>query len=182
MRRIAFISTVAAALALAACNDTKTAQTPPPHELTTTAIGHYCGMNLMEHAGPKAQIILASRREPIWFSSARDAFSFTLLPEEPRDISAIYVSDMGRAASWEEPGTTNWVEAKRAAFVIGSNKKGGMGADETVPFADQAAAHKFAAENGGRVVGFSEVPREYVLGGGEATSSVDAAATGKHDH
>jgi copper chaperone NosL len=139
-------------------------------------------MNLVEHPGPKAQIILASRREPIWFSSARDAFSFTLLPEEPKDISAFYVSDMGKAASWETPGTTNWVEAKRAMFVIGSTKKGGMGANETVPFADRAAADKFAAENGGRVVGFSEVPREYVLGGGEATSSVDAAGTGNHDH
>lgn len=182
MRRIAFIITAAATIALAACNDTKTAQTPPPQELNAAAIGHYCGMNLMEHAGPKAQIILASRREPVWFSSARDAFSFTLLPEEPKDISAIYVSDMGKAASWDAPGTTNWIEAKKALFVIGSRKKGGMGADETVPFSDHGAAEKFAAENGGRVVAFSDVPRDYVLGGGEATNSVDAAGDKHHDH
>jgi copper chaperone NosL len=140
-------------------------------------------MNLMEHAGPKAQIILAGRSEPVWFSSARDAFSFTLLPEEPKDIRAIYVSDMGMAASWEAPGTMNWVNAKQAVFVIDSRKKGGMGGDETVPFSDHSAAEKFAAENGGRVVRFSDVPREYVLGSGaEAASSRDTAATGKHDH
>jgi copper chaperone NosL len=183
VRRIARCVAVAGALALAACNDTKTAEAPPAHELTKTAIGHYCGMNLVEHAGPKGQIFLAGRSEPVWFSSARDAFSFTLLPEEPKDIRAIYVSDMARAASWEESGATNWVDAKQALFVIGSRKKGGMGADETVPFSERAAADKFAAENGGRVVSFSDVPREYVLGGGaDATGSLDAAEIDERGH
>ena len=72
-----------------------------------------------------------------------------MLPEEPKDIRAIYVSDMGRAPSWEKPGATNWVDAKQATFVIGSRMKGGMGADEAVPFSDKAAAEDFA-ENGGR--------------------------------
>jgi copper chaperone NosL len=192
VRRIACFIAAAGVLALAGCNDSKTAAMPPPHELTQAAIGHYCGMNLMEHAGPKAQIILASRREPVWFSSARDAFSFTLLPEEAKDVSAIYVSDMGKAASWEAPGTTNWLDAKRALFVIGSRKKGGMGADETVPFSDRGAAETFAAENGGRVVTFADVPPDYVLGSGAApTDALETAApqtgghtpaAGKHHH
>jgi copper chaperone NosL len=170
MRRFA----LAAALcgALAACTDQKTAEAPPPFALTASAIGHYCGMNVLEHAGPKGQILLASRQEPVWFSSARDALSFTMLPEEPKDIRAIYVSDMAKAASWDEPGATNWVEAKQASFVIGSRRKGGMGAAEAVPFSDRAAAERFAKENGGRVVAFAEVPQDYVLGADETTSAV----------
>ena len=70
-------------------------------------------MNLLEHKGPKGQIILASQAEPIWFSSARDAFSFTMLAEEPKDILAVYVSDMAKAPSWDKPGANNWVDAHR---------------------------------------------------------------------
>jgi copper chaperone NosL len=139
-------------------------------------------MNVMEHPGPKGQIILASRIDPVWFSSARDAFSFAMLPEEPRDIRAIYVSDMGKAESWEKPGASNWVEARQAFFVIGSKVKGGMGAPETVPFSDRGAADRFASENGGRVVTFGEVPRDYVLGAGETTGTAPGPTehTGKH--
>lgn len=176
MTRAALAGLLLAAMALAGCNDKKTAEVPPPHELTASAIGNYCGMNVLEHAGPKGQIILASRGEPVWFSSARDAFAFTMLPEEPKDIRAIYVSDMANAPSWEEPGSTNWVDARKAFFVVGSRVKGGMGADETVPFSNRRAADRFAAENGGRVATFAEVPRDYVLGAGtETTSSVEEA-------
>lgn len=181
MKKIARLA--ALALALSACNEVKMAEAPPPHELSTSAIGHYCGMNVLEHSGPKAQIILASRTEPIWFSSARDAFSFTMLPEEPKDIRAIYVSDMAKAPSWEEPGATNWVEAKQAFYVIGSRVKSGMDADETVPFSDRRAADLFAAENGGRVMTFAEVPRDYVFGAeAGTTSSVDHAPSTSNDN
>lgn len=169
------------ALAVAGCNE-QAAGTPPPHDLTAEAIGHYCGMNVLEHSGPKGQIILASLIEPVWFSSARDALSFTMLPEEPRDIRAVYVSDMGKAESWDNPGPSNWIEARQAFFVIGSRMKGGMGAAETVPFSDRGAAEKFAAENGGQVVIFGEVPRDYVLGGDVTTGAVPEAPEhrGKH--
>ena len=89
-------------------------------------------MNVLEHPGPKGQIILASRDEPVWFSSARDAFSFTMLPEEPKDIRAIYVSDMAKAPSWDKPGQTNWVDARQAlsssAAACRRHGRGGGGA------------------------------------------------------
>jgi len=173
MRKSILLAAFAGALVLVGCNAEKTAEAPPPQAMTDAAIGRYCGMNVMEHPGPKGQIILASQKEAVWFSSARDAISFTLLPEEPKDIRAIYVSDMAKAATWDEPGTTNWVDARQASFVIGSRKQGGMGGEEAVPFSDRAAAEKFAAENGGRVVAFTEVPKDYVLGGtAELTGSV----------
>jgi copper chaperone NosL len=93
----------------------------------------------------------------------RDTIAFTVLPDEPKDIQAIYVSDMGKAPSWEKPGADNWVEARKALFVIESRVKGGMGGDEAVPFSDRAAAEKFVDENGGRIVAFDQVPHDYVL-------------------
>jgi copper chaperone NosL len=174
MRPLAFA--LCTTLLLAGCREERAEAPPPPQQLTAAAIGRYCGMNVLEHTGPKGQIILATQEEPVWFSSARDAFSFTMLPEEPKDIRAIYVSDMAKAPSWEEPGDANWVDAKKAFFVIGSSMKGGMGADETVPFSEKPAAEKFAAENGGRVVAFADVPRDYVLGTGETASPAPEAA------
>lgn len=162
-------TTVLAALLLAAllggCNDRGGgAAMPPPVALDANAMGVFCGMNLVEHPGPKGQIITASRIDPYWFSSARDAVAFTLMPDQPRDIRAIYVSDMGKAPSWDQPGDTNWIDAKRALFVIESRKQGGMGAAEAVPFGERAAAEAFAAANGGRVVTFEQIPQSYVLG------------------
>ncbi|WP_315781173.1 nitrous oxide reductase accessory protein NosL [Bradyrhizobium sp. SZCCHNPS1003] len=177
MKRLAFACALIAAFALGACNDKQAAAPPPPIKLTAEAIGHYCGMNLLEHSGPKGQIFAASLIEPVWFSSARDAIAFTMLPDEPKDIQAIYVSDMGKAASWDNPGADNWVEARKAVFVIGSRLRSGMGSDEAVPFSDRSAAERFAAEHGGRIVGFTEVPRDYVL-----SSPDDNAGTNEPGH
>ena len=115
------------------------AEAPPPVALTAEAIGHYCGMALLEHPGPKGQILLRGSDRPVWFSSARDAIAFTMLAEESKTLRAVYVSDMGRAATWDQPGATNWVEARGAYFVVGSSRMGGMGAAEAVPFSDRAA-------------------------------------------
>jgi copper chaperone NosL len=164
-----------ALFALAACKEE--AEKPAAHTLTDAAIGRYCGMMLVEHEGPKGQILLDGSDEPVWFSSARDTVAFTLLPEEPKDIAAIYVSDMGAAPSWAEPGADNWTDAKVASFVIGSDAEGGMGGSEAVPFADPARAAAFAAEHGGEVVAFDAIPAAYVLGG---QASADPTAEEAH--
>ena len=68
--------------ALAACDRAPgTAMPPPAADVSAEAIGHYCGMLLAEHEGPKGQIHLASRSEPVWFSSVRDTIAFLRLPE-----------------------------------------------------------------------------------------------------
>lgn len=174
--RFASLAALLFAVALAGCGEEAAGPPPPPHKLTAEAVGHYCGMNLTEHQGPKGQILLKSQAAPVWFSSARDAFAYTMLDEEAKDVRAIYVSDMAKAPSWESPGGDNWIEARQALFVIGSRRQSGMGAPETVPFSDRAAAERFAAENGGRVVAFAEVPHDYVL------SSEPGAEAGDHTH
>jgi copper chaperone NosL len=166
-----------AAILLPGCNqDTTSSAVPPPLALNSDAMGVFCGMSLIEHSGPKGQIITASRIDPFWFTSVRDTVAFTLMPDQPRDIRAIYVSDMARAPSWEDPGATNWIDARKAFFVIESRKQGGMGAAEAVPFGNRAAAAAFAAANGGRVVTFAEIPSAYVLGSdtaGDQTENSD---------
>lgn len=169
--RLAVIA-LASLLLLGACGREEDAP-PAPAAMTEAAMGRYCGMNILEHAGPKGQIILSRYIEPVWFSSARDAIAFTMLPEEPKDIRAIYVSDMAKAPSWDKPGAKNWIEARKAFFVIGSDVRGGMGAAEAVPFSTAQAAAAFVREHGGSMVRFDGIPRGYIL---EQQAGEDAPA------
>ncbi len=151
------------ALLLTACQEKEEIIKPKAMELSEEAAGFYCQMTVLEHEGPKAQIHLAGSPFPLWFSQVRDAVAFTRLPEESKDYVAIYVNDMDRAESWEQPGNDNWVDADLAFFVIGSSKNGGMGAPEVIPFGTKEGAERFSSAHGGKVLRFSEVPDEYVL-------------------
>jgi copper chaperone NosL len=149
---------------LAACNRADNASNaPPPREVTDASVAEFCGMNLTEHSGPKAQIYVRDLPKPYWFASVRDAFAFTMLQETPKAIAAIYVSDMAKARNWDQPESGAWVEAHKASFVIGSSKRSGMNREEAIPFGDPSAALAFAAANGGRVVGFDDMPKGYIL-------------------
>jgi len=151
-----------AALALAACGEEdKGAEAPPPVTPDREAITYFGRMILVDHLGPKGQIHLKSQDEPNWFPSVRDAIAFTLLPGEAKDITAIYVTDMSAASGWDDPQT--WMRAEDAVYVIGSSKRGGMGALEAVPFSKRADAEAFAAEFGGEVVAWDEIPEDYIL-------------------
>jgi len=93
----------------------------------------------------------------------RDAIAYQRMPEQSHAIVAIYVSDMGAAPSWENPGTDNWISADDAVYVIGATVAGGMGAPELVPFADRAAAEDFVARNGGEILALASVTDDVVL-------------------
>ncbi len=149
--------------ALAACRDEDRAAAPDPVPMTADALGHYCQMALAEHPGPKAQVHLDGVAAPIYFAQVRDAIAFQRMPEQSHAITAIYVSDMAAAPSWEAPGTNNWIAAREAHFVLGSTAIGGMGAQEIVPFSEKDAALAFAAEKGGRVVEIGDIPDAAVL-------------------
>lgn len=159
------LAAVVLSVAVTACDDSQeVAEAPPPVEYGGEAIGYFCGMLLTEHGGPKGQVHLQSRATPLWFSSVRDTVAFTLLEGEPKDVSAIYVNDMGKVTDWQEPEPGTWVEASEAWYVIGSRRMGGMGLPEVVPFGTEGAAERYTQEHGGRVVRLAEVPPDYVLG------------------
>lgn len=167
-------------LPLAGCGDDEEAAKPAAQELTREAIGHYCNMIVADHLGPKGQILLKDRDEPVWFSSVRDTIAFTMLPEEPKDIAAIYVNDMAKA-SWDSPEPGTWIDARETWYVIESDRVGGMGAPEAVPFSEQAAAEAFAAQHGGRVMAFADVPEDFILGGVETSSDISEHEMGGHE-
>jgi copper chaperone NosL len=148
-------------MSLAACKKQVANTTPPPRPLGAAATAEFCGMGLLEHPGPKAQIFVRDRPDPYWFSTVRDAIAFTRLPEMPEDIAVIWVSDMARAHDWQQPDA--WVDVAQAYFVIGSRRRSGMETDEAVPFGDAAAARLFAEAEGGRLVRLSEIPANYIF-------------------
>lgn len=155
----------------------ETAVAPAPEEYGGDATGYFCQMLLAEHGGPKGQVHLASRSEPLWFSSVRDTVAFTLLDGESKDVTAIYVNDMGRVTDWAAPQPGTWVKLADAWLVIESRRLGGMGLPEVVPFGTSAAADSFASDNGGRVVRLAEVPADYVLGMPQLPAEATSHAT-----
>jgi copper chaperone NosL len=161
MKRLLLLSVLPLAL-LAGCKEDQAA-TPQPVAMTDEALGHYCQMNLTEHAGPKAQVHLDGVHAPLFFSQVRDAISYQRMPEQSHAITAIYVNDMARAPSWKNPGTENWIAVEDAHFVVGSQRVGGMGATELVPFSDRQAAADFAELHGGRVLRLAEIADDAVL-------------------
>jgi len=164
---VAFV--LAATLLLAGCKEEK-ATAISPQEPTGASVAAFCGMAVLDHPGPKGQIFLKGQGKPLWFGSARDTIAFMLLPEEPKDIAAAYVNDMGKA-SWDKPEPGAWVEARKAWYVIGSRRESGMGTAEAVPFAEKTAAERFVARYGGRIAAFAEIPDDYILGEGAGNPS-----------
>lgn len=152
---------VLAVLLLGACVE-EGREMPPPIALDEDALGHYCQMNILEHAGPKGQIHLSGWPMPIWFGQVRDGVAYIKAKERAAEVVAFYVNDMGAAANWDEPGD-NWVPADAAFFVVGSDAIGGMGAPEVVPFAAETQATAFAQSRGGVVKRLSEITQQDVL-------------------
>lgn len=148
---------IVALMFLTACKED--APIPLPVEMTADSTGYFCQMEIIEHPGPKAQIHLATYPgKPLFFSQVKDAVAFLRMPEQPDTVTATFVSDMGAALSWEEPGATNWIAADTAFYVVGSSARGGMDAPEFVPFADLAKAQAFAADKGGQILTLAQIP------------------------
>lgn len=147
---------------LSSCGKSPESKEPPnAQHLTAEASGYYCLMTVIKHKGPKGQIILTDEPQAIWFTSVRDTIAFTHSPEEPKNIAAIYVNDMSNA-SWDDPGADNWIDAHDAWYVLGSDRAGGMGAPEAVPFSSKESATSFISKHGGTISSFADVPLEYI--------------------
>mgnify|MGYP005751953293 FL=1 len=152
-------------LPLAACDDPAVAVAPPPPaELTAEAAGYFCQMTVLDHPGPKGQAHLLGHAAPLWFSQVRDLVAFVRSGERSAEVSALYVNDMARAESWENPGKDNWIAADDAFYVVGAGIAGGMGAGEIVPFGTADAARAFAENKGGAVMRLADIPADAVLG------------------
>ena len=168
---IAHFFVLALTLIIAACQPVNKAERPKPQLPTTEAIGHFCNMLLDEHEGPKSQVLRKGDKEPLWFTTVRDGIAYTRLPEESLDVAAVYVTAIDTTPSFSlahpETMMESWISAEWAVYVIGSRLRGGMGAMEAFPFRDVKMATQFTKIYGGRVIRFSEIPEDYVLGNSE---------------
>lgn len=156
---------VSLSILLAACSKENEEQPmPDPAKLTLDDVGHFCGMVVSNHEGPKGQVFLKGVAQPLWFVSVRDSLAFSRMPDEQFKVFAIYVSDMGKADTWEQPGDKAWVNAKEAWYVGGSSRAGGMGMAEWVPFSEKKKAEEFVAEYGGKIVRLGSIETNALLG------------------
>ena len=151
--RIAIAITLSA-LMLAACKEER-ADLPDPVEMTAEAVGYYCQMELLDHEGPKGQIHLEGTPAPVFFSQVKDAIAYLHMPEQNYAVTATYVQDMAGATSWSSPG--DWIAVDKAVFVLGSDRMGGMGAPEFVPFSTESTARAFIAQHGGTLRRFDQI-------------------------
>lgn len=148
------------ALSLSACREDEAAL-PLPVELTAEAVGYYCQMDLLTHDGPKGQVHLSGMPAPLFFSQVKDTIAYLHMPEQSHAVEVAYVQDMSDAQSWAQPGT--WIAVDAAVYVAGSDRMGGMGAPEFVPFSNEAAATAFIAEHGGAMLRYDEITAQDVL-------------------
>jgi copper chaperone NosL len=157
------VALLALPLALGACRD-DVAQMPDPVPLTAQATSYFCKMQVIAHPGPKAQVHLEGLPgAPLFFAQVRDAVAYLRLPEQSNPVLAVYVSDMDAATDWDNPGTDNWILADDAFYVVGSDRQGGMGGDELVPFGTDEGARAFVGDHGGQVMRLGAIPDAAVL-------------------
>jgi len=145
---------LACLLGLGGCG--KPAAPQAPGEITDNTACALDGMLLRDYPGPKAQIHYADG-PPEFFCDTVEMFAMVLRPEQVRHIEAAYTQDMGRA-DWNDP-RGNWIDARTAFYVSGSNLKGSMG-PTFAAFARREDAEAFAHAHGGKVLKFSEVTPE----------------------
>ena len=165
MPRHALLATLTALALLGGCGDKAAEQqSMAPVEIDRTTSCELDGMLLSDYAGPKAQIHYAGQDKPSFFCDTVELFSTLLAGEQVRVAKVIYVQDMGQT-EWEHP-SGHWIDAKTAVYVLGSKRHGSMG-PTIASFSQQADAAKFAAEYGGKVLGFADIKPDMVdLSGG----------------
>jgi len=140
------------AFLLIGCSKEEPAKTFPI-TLTKDHACKICGMISVEYPGPKAQIQY-KKGESETFCGTPHMFMAYLHPERPRNISAMYVHDMGEA-DWDHP-KNEWIDAKTAYYVFGGDKKGPMG-EPLVPFSELEEAENYMRDHKGGIIRFNEV-------------------------
>lgn len=121
------------------------------------------GMLLADFPGPKGQIQY-EKGDPDFFCDTFELLSIYLRPEQQKRIAAVFTQDMAKA-DWTTPAG-NWIDARSAYYVFGSDMQGSMG-PTAASFARAEDAQAFARQHGGKVVRLADITLEMVsLDGG----------------
>lgn len=155
---------------LAACSEqaAKTVSTAPV-EIGPGTSCELDGMLLMDYPGPKGQIHYAGAEGPLFYCDTMEVINTLLNPEQVRKVNAVYVQDMGKT-DWDEPKGA-WIDAQTALYVLGSERKGSMGAT-LATFSAEADAQAFIGQYGGKLLRMAEIKPEMVdLSGGAGSDT-----------
>ncbi len=149
-------------LNLANCSDSSQQQTS--HSAVIFESGdecHVCGMIITRLPGPKGQAFDKRLNKIQKFCSTLDLLSWYLQPENKPNIAEIYVHDMAQT-NWETPNDTKLISAKKAFFVIGSNKKAAMG-KTIASFSTLQDAEQFKNQWSGEILKFDQLSIDIIL-------------------
>lgn len=122
---------------------------------------HLCGMLITHFDGPKGEVFRKEQGQKVFkFCSTRDMFSYYLDPENKRNVSQILVHDMSKMP-WGSDSIDDkyFIDAKKAWFVVGSEKTGAMG-KTLASFSLELDAKAFSTEFGGKVIAFSDINQD----------------------
>ena len=154
MQSIKFITIIFLVLLLQACDSsTQTTVAHKPVAFETSDECHVCGMIITQFNGPKGQAYDNRQKRMKKFCSTAELMFWYLQPENKSNVSEVYVHDMAKTP-WNKPDDSHLISAKKAFFVIGSNKKGSMG-KTLASFSSRQDAINFSDSHGGEVLAFS---------------------------
>ena len=151
MKKILLTATFA--LLLAACGDDKpTAAAEPIATIPADARDYFNQMGVTDTGGSKGQVRRSDSGETLWFDSVRTTLTYLRLPETANEPLTAWVSAYDNPAQWLATDQAWYVQTADAPQLIGK--------DDYLPFADQAAAEKFASEHQGKVLRTGDISEQ----------------------
>jgi len=124
-----------------------------PIDITRSDTCALDGMTIVDHHGPKAQIL---RRDGsrLMFCDAKEAIGEMLSPGRRKLVHKIWFQILDER-SWTSH-RDKWAEGVVIYFVIGSKKMGSMG-PTVAPFLERGNAKNFVSRNGGDIFQLGEI-------------------------
>ena len=147
------LALILAASLLTACGDDKPAvRLEAEATIPADAHDYFNHMGLHDTRGSKGQVRLSESGETVWFDSARTLLTYLRLPETANQPLTAWVSAHDNPARWLATDQAWYVQTADAPQLIGK--------DDYLPFADQAAAEKFASEHQGKVLRTGDISEQ----------------------
>lgn len=109
-------------------------------------------MGVSDTGGSKGQVRRSDNGETLWFDSVRTTLTYLRLPETANQPLTAWVSAHDNAAQWLAVNDAWYVHTPEAPQLIGK--------DDYLPFADKAAAEKFAGEHQGKILRASDISEQ----------------------
>jgi len=150
-------------LVVSACGETPSELQQAQHAMAIERSDecHLCGMIITGFPGPKGQLYKRGSEQNMKFCSTRDMFAYLLDPEHKHAIQTVYVHDMA-ISPWDSPDDEFFIDARKAWYVAGHNRKGAMG-PTFASFLDENVATTFVEQYGGQLYRFEDIDQALLL-------------------